>query len=175
MRSRGVLATEFLDGTDSVAEYARQVFDARADFDGFDLVVGDDRETAVVSSRSDYVAMLGPGVYGLSNDRLDTPWPKVARARTGLRAVLHADPVRLGALLDLVDDTQTAPDDALPDTGVGLAWERRLSPVRIVSDGYGTRVSTSLVLDRSSGGRIAEHTWNADGSPGALTKVDWVG
>ena len=175
VQSRGALVAEFLRGTDPASDYAQRVFDVRNDFDGFNLVVGDVDQAVVVSTRSDSITVLGPGVYGLSNDQLDTPWPKVIRARIGLRAWLGADPARLGDLLDLVEDTNAAPDDSLPDTGVGLDWERRLSPMRIVSDGYGTRVSTALTIDGDGNGRIVEQTWNADGTRGSLAEVGWVG
>jgi uncharacterized protein with NRDE domain len=63
----------------------------------------------------------------------------------------------------------------LPDTGVGVEWERRLSPVRIVADGYGTRVSTALVVDRDGAGRMSEQTWLPDGSAGAVVEADLTG
>ncbi len=170
-RSRGALAADFLQGAESVASYADRVFSERDQYDGFNLVVGDEAEARVVSTRSVAITVLGAGVYGLSNDQLDTPWPKLTRARTGLRAALDSDPVPLAALLDLLDDTTQARDSALPETGVGLELERVLSAARIVTPGYGTRVTTALVLDRDGTGAIAETTWNADGSAGATVRL----
>ena len=172
VRSRGDLVADYLRGGASPLAYAADVHEARDQYDGFNLVVGDADAVAVVSTQHDDVLELGPGVYGLSNDRLDTPWPKVVRARQRLRDALRADAVDPADLLALLDDRQPAPDGDLPDTGVGLAWERRLSPVRILADGYGTRVSTALVLDRDGGGQIAERTWEPDGAAGALVTVD---
>lgn len=172
VRSRGALVADFLRGDAPPADYAAAVHDARDAFEGFNLVVGDAGAICVVSTRVEGVTALGPGVYGLSNDRLDTPWPKVVTARRRLRDTLHDDPVDPADLLALLDDRQPAADDDLPDTGIGRAWERALSPVRIVTDGYGTRVSTALVLDRDGGGQIAERTWTPDGSSGALVEVD---
>ncbi len=65
-----------------------------------------------------------------------------------------------------------APDDTLPDTGVGPELERVLSPVRIVAGDYGTRVSTALVLDRDGSGAIAERTWRRDGTPDTDVAVE---
>jgi uncharacterized protein with NRDE domain len=45
----------------------------------------------------------------------------------------------------LADDTP-ADDADLPDTGVGIEWERRLSPAFIRGDEYGTRSGTLLQL-----------------------------
>ncbi len=170
-RSRGALVAEFLGGDASAIDYADLVFASRSAYDGFNLVVGGVRDTAVVSTHARAVVTLGPGVYGVSNAHLDTPWPKLVRARQGLRTALGADPVRLGGLVDLLDDTRVAPDDQLPDTGVGLDLERVLSATRIVAPGYGTRVTTALVLDRDGSGRVVEQTWNADGTAGDRVSI----
>lgn len=171
VRSRGALAADFLAGGRSAAAYAERVSGERDLYDGFNLVVGDRESVAVVSTRTDGVTELGPGVYGLSNDRLDTPWPKLIRARRRLRAALRQEHVDRADLLGLLDDRQPAPDAELPDTGVGLELERALSPVRILTDGYGTRVSTVLTLDRDGGGAISEQTWRADGSAGPSAEL----
>lgn len=171
-RSRGDLVSRFLRGSDSAAEYAGAVHRERAAFDGFNLVVGDADSVYVVSTRHEEILELGAGVYGLSNDRLDTPWPKVVRARQRLRDSLQGERVDPDDLLAILDDRQFAADADLPDTGVGLDWERRLSPVRIVADGYGTRVSTAVVLDRADGGVMVERTWQPDGSEGATVRVE---
>ena len=170
-RSRGALAADFLRGGASVEAHAGRVFAERGQYDGFNLVVGDGTDARVVSTRSDAITVLGAGVYGLSNDRLDTPWPKLVRSRTGVRAALDSDPVPLATLLDLLDDTTQAPDPALPDTGVGLELERVLSAARIVTPGYGTRVTTAVVLDRDGTGAITEKTWNADGTAGPTVRL----
>ena len=172
VRSRGLLAADFLTGTASARRYAARVSDERDLYDGFNLVVGDRQSVAVVSTRADDATLLGPGVYGLSNDRLDTPWPKLVRACRRLRSALRREHVDRADLFGLLDDRQPAPDADLPDTGVGLELERVLSPVRILTDGYGTRVSTVLTLDRDGGGAISEQTWRPDGSAGALVHFD---
>ena len=170
-RSRGALPAEFLTGADAAEAYAQAVEAAKDDFEGFNLVVGDADGAFVVSTRTAGVTALGPGVYGLSNDRLDTPWPKVVTARQRLRDALREDPVDDDALFGLLDDRQLAPDADLPATGVPLDVERELSAVRIVMPGYGTRVSTALRLDRDGGGHVAERTWTPDGRPGTLVRV----
>ena len=170
-RSRGALPADYLTSPGSARETALEVAASRSDYDGFNLVGGDRDGVFVVSTQHDEVLSLGAGVYGLSNDRLDTPWPKVVRARRELRRVLEGD-VTTDALLAVVDETSMAPDDELPDTGVGLEVERMLSPMRIVAGDYGTRVSTALVLG-DGGGRIAEQTWTRDGTKGGLVEVAW--
>ena len=170
-RSRGALVADFLGGAETAEAAARRVFAERDTYDGFNLVLRDGASAWAVSTRTDRPARLGPGVYGLSNDVLDTPWPKVVRGKAALRATLEADPVPLDALLDLLRDDRPAPDEALPDTGVGLAWERVLSPAFIVAEGYGTRVSTALTLDRGGAVAVAERTWRAGGAAGETVRV----
>ena len=171
IRSRGCLAADFLTGSASASGYAERVFDSRGDYDGFNLVVGDLDGVFVVSTHTDHIAELGRGVYGLSNAQLDTSWPKVVRTRTALRSALEASTDAPEDLLPLLDDTRQAPDDDLPDTGVGLRWERLLSPVRIVTEGYGTRASTVVLLDRAGLGTLTEQTWLPVGEAGRLTQI----
>lgn len=158
-RSRGSLVADFLTGAWSAADYAAHTFHQRDDYDGFNLVLWDGRSAHVVSTRTDAPVRLGPGVYGLSNDRLDTPWPKVERGKAALRAALVEDAVGPDALLALLRDDAAPPDADLPDTGVGIEWERRLGPMFIAADGYGTRVSTAVVVDRDGRAAVSEQTW----------------
>ena len=171
-RSRGHLVTDFLRADDSPQGFAEAVYASREQYDGFNLVVGQGATARVVSTHADRIWRLEQGVYGLSNDILDTPWPKVSRARSGLRKAIQSDPVRFDDLFALLDDRDVAPDERLPDTGVGIELERVLSPVRIVTEGYGTRVSTALVINQSGLIRVAERTWNPDGTAGAMVEAE---
>lgn len=145
-RSRGELPLRFIEDGCSPESFARDVGHARDDFAPFNLLVGDRASLWHVSSRVDPVAVT-PGVHALSNGCLDEAWPKSRRAATALRGLIgngrRADPERL---LGLMDDRRPAPDHELPDTGVGLEMERFLSPPFIVSDRYGTRCTSLLVL-----------------------------
>lgn len=160
-RSRGLLVSAFLQGRDRPEAYAGAVAAAGADYSGFNLLVGDADSLWWVSNRAPAPLPVAPGVHALSNHLLDTPWPKVRRARDGLARTLDAPAV--DALFALLADDRAAPDDELPDTGVGLAMERLLSPPFIRSAGYGTRCSSVLLAGRE---RIlfAEQTYTADGT-----------
>lgn len=162
--SRGGLVTGFLTGSSDAAEAAADAFRQRDGYDGFNLVLADRDSAWTVSTRLDRPLPLGPGVYGLSNDRLDTPWPKVERGKAALRDALGADAVDPDALLALLRDDAAPPDADLPDTGVGIEWERRLGPMFIATDGYGTRVSTAVVVDRDGDTAVAERTWLPGGA-----------
>jgi uncharacterized protein with NRDE domain len=148
-RSRGLLVSEYLLSGLAPLAYAEAVMAVAADYSGFNLLVGDGDTLVVCSNRGTSPTVLAPGVYGLSNHLLDSPWPKLVRAREALRAQV-VDPTVEG-LMHLLADDAAAPDDELPDTGIGLPMERLLSSPFIRSPAYGTRSSTVLLAGR---GRI---------------------
>lgn len=145
-RSRGLLVSEYLLGQESPEAYAAAVMARAGHYGGFNLLLADERTLLALSNRGQPPRRLPPGVYALSNHLLDSPWPKVARARQALQAQLAAPTVE--GLLALLADDAAAPDEALPDTGVGLALERLLAPPFIRSPLYGTRASTVLLAGR---------------------------
>ncbi|QEL65078.1 hypothetical protein OTERR_16020 [Oryzomicrobium terrae] len=158
VHSRGQLTAAFLAGTASPCAYLAGVAAAPAeDYAGFNLLVGDGDTLAYYSNRGDGAPReLPPGIYGVSNHLLDTPWPKLTSAKAAFtRALEHLpDPSPCFALLG---DDEIVADAHLPDTGVGLEWERRLSAIFVRGNGvaYGTRAST-VVLHRHDGA-IALH------------------
>lgn len=165
MPSRGELVSRFLSGSQSAESYLSEL-DAMADrYNGFNLIFGDLNRLWCFSNCEEGERELKPGVYGLSNHLLDTPWPKVAQGKSALHAALRALPDE-APLFDLLRDDRISPDDALPRTGVSLEWERLLSAAFIRAHGYGTRSAT--VLLRDSGGRVrfSEQSFLPDGLPG---------
>lgn len=144
LRSRGLLVSEYLQAAQSPAAYAEAVMADADHYSGFSLLLGDADSLLVLSNRGTPPRALPPGVYGLSNHLLDSNWPKVGRAREALRVQLAAPAV--SPLMDLLADDAAAPDEDLPDTGVGLALERLLAPPFIRSSAYGTRSSAVLLL-----------------------------
>jgi uncharacterized protein with NRDE domain len=119
------------------------------------------------------VLPLGPGLYGLSNARLDTPWPKVQRLKAAVSQALTQAP-QARALADhllaaLADRAQPA-DETLPRTGVALDVERFLAPAFISGAGlprpYGTRSSTVLWVEAADGAHalhVRERGFDAKG------------
>lgn len=134
------------------------------DYDGFNLLYGPIDALRYHSNLNGADGPLTPGIHGLSNHLLDTPWPKVARAKAMLEGALAAPggPAP-GPLFELLADSRTAPDPELPRTGVPLAVERALSAIRIALPGYGTRCSTVLMVDRAGRVRFIERTHDTGG------------
>jgi uncharacterized protein with NRDE domain len=104
---------------------------------------------------------LAPGIYGLSNAFLDTPWPKVTRA-VGRFACLLARRLDFEQLLGLMGDREIARDRELPATGVPLEWERVLSAIQIRANGYGTRTTTILAVRSDGLATFVERSFGAE-------------
>ena len=147
--SRGALVANYLAGEDTPSEYVARIKARTDDFNGFNLLIGDDHTMIWYSNRDHGDARNGqplePGIYGLSNDRLDAPWPKVVRTKAQFASMLCQGAPE-DAYFDMLSDTTRASDCRLPKTGVSLEMERLLSAVCIESPTYGTRVSTVVQL-----------------------------
>ena len=112
---------------------------------------------------------LAPGVYGLSNHLLDTPWPKVGAGRTALSDALAPDALDTpdeASLFALLRDDAIHPDHSLPQTGVPLEWERLLSAAFIRGADYGTRASAVLKIGTDGMTSFDEQTWLANAAVG---------
>lgn len=163
--SRGALVTDFLRSRTRAADYAASLRDRALDFSGFNLLLHDGHELRYVDNHPAFEdAAVKPGLHVVSNDQLDTPWPKSLRLRAVMERSLEPEP-----LFAALGDRAAARDDELPDTGVGLPMERMLSPPFIVSERYGTRCSTWL---RIGGGRIEfeERRFGVDGRETGRTR-----
>lgn len=158
-RSRGELVRDFLLGAISPEAYLGEINKKSRLYNGFSLLVGDGASLWYYSNVEKIPRRLQPGIHGLSNHLLDTPWPKVERAKESLAAALAGDYIEPARLFVLLADETSAPDDKLPQTGVGLTWERILSPVFIKSPTYGTRSSTVLLIDRANRVSFTERTF----------------
>lgn len=141
--SRGALVRDFLSGTRSASDYVKEMRESA--MRGFNLIAIDRHGAFWCSNRGGEPTELPPGIHGVSNALLDTPWPKVVRAKARLDEVMRRGPSE-AALLEILADDARADDPALPDTGVGLELERALSPIRVALPGYGTRCSTVLMV-----------------------------
>ncbi|WP_028632085.1 NRDE family protein [Pseudomonas parafulva] len=160
-RSRGELVAAYLQGELGVEAYLDEVAGRSGQYSGFNLLVGDGPRLGYVNAREAAPRLLGAGVYGLSNAGLDTPWPKLVKARSRLENLLEtAEP---DVLLALLADNQPAADGELPETGVGVATERLLSSVFIASQTYGTRASTVLIVDAEGRRRMVERSFGPFG------------
>ena len=161
--SRGSLVPSILSDTSDVATSLERVRSAGACHNGFNLLAGTPSGAAWTSNRSPDVTVLERGTYGLSNALLDSLWPKLVRTKAALAEWLARGETDPEPLFTALADRTLAVDADLPATGVTLEWDRRLSAPFIVSDGYGTRSSTILTIDRDGDTRFVERSFDAGG------------
>jgi uncharacterized protein with NRDE domain len=170
--SRGALVTHLLESGVSVAEGLAYLRGVGASYNGFNLIFSDGERLGIYESTRGVGRELGPGIYGLSNHLLDTPWPKVQKAKSRLEAAL-SDITDTAPLLALLRDDRPAPDAQLPRTGVSLEWERLLSSAFVRAADYGTRCSTIIRIDRSGRAYFDEWTWDPLGSDIGRTSLQF--
>ncbi|UCH07287.1 MAG: NRDE family protein [Deltaproteobacteria bacterium] len=169
--SRGKLVSDFLLGELGPEEYIEKLDREAEKYNGFNLIVGKKGQYYWYSNRGDGVRSLSAGIYGLGNHLLDTPWPKVVKSKDALVHLLsEQEAPSLEELFLILADHTIAGDEDLPDTGVGLEWERILSPIFIVSPTYGTRSSTVMLIDADNRVTFVEKTFNADLDHPAITR-----
>ena len=163
--SRGALVAAYLQGDERPGAYLAALAWQAAEFNGFNLLVGTPRALYYYSNRgASEPQRLKPGVHGLSNHLLDTPWPKVARGQAALERLLAAERTPdvkslTEGLFSILAERAQGPDELLPQTGVGLELERVLSSAFITSPTYGTRSSTVLLIARSERVTFIERTF----------------
>jgi uncharacterized protein with NRDE domain len=172
--SRGQLIPQYLTHGGDAGAFVQALEASAAQYAGFNLLVSDHDSLWYASNRAEQFArLLPPGVYGLSNHLLDTPWPKLARVRRTFRAWLDAtpepDPHEL--LTMLADRTPAAAHEQLPETGLSPAWERVLSAPFVLNREYGTRCSTVLLLEPRGALALTERRFDKAGAVTGETRV----
>ncbi len=172
-RSRGWLVRDYLQGELSPADYLASIQTTMSEYAGFNLLLGDNAELWYASNRDTLSKQLVPGVYGLSNHLLDTPWPKVVRGKEALERLLKRPFFDYDAAFALLADTTRAPDTELPDTAIPLEWERALSAIFIAIPSYGTRCSTLLMTGAEGQKSFLERRYNRDPQKWQQSEFTW--
>ena len=163
--SRGILISDYLTGNSSPQDYLVAVSKIGQRYNGFNLIVGDTSGLYYTSNRSSGVQHLRPGIYGISNHLIDTAWPKVQRGKALLQDQFNGgQKINVEKILGILADRLQPADAELPDTGVGVEWERILAPMFIISPDYGTRSSSVVLFDQSGQVTVIERTFNNTGT-----------
>lgn len=158
--SRGFLVSDFLRSAQSPADYVAKSASLYESYNGLNLIVGDRRGLYYHSNRDADARPLMPGVYGLSNHLLDTPWPKVEKGKQALSELIHqGGEIAPEAVFGILADRAQADTALLPHTGISVEYERALSPIFISTSVYGTRSSTLLLIDLEGGITFIERTF----------------
>ncbi|SHI79294.1 Uncharacterized conserved protein, contains NRDE domain [Malonomonas rubra DSM 5091] len=157
--SRGLLPYNYLTQAATAKDFADILLENQNRYQGFNLLFGSGDSLYYQSNRTSF-RELSPGLYGLSNAQLDTPWPKVAKGKQKLAEQLKADELSTSNLLQILAAKDIADDETLPQTGVSLEWERLLSATCISAPehGYGTRSSSVLLISHQGQVKLHEKT-----------------
>lgn len=172
--SRGGLIPSYLSHEAGAGRYLSELEPRSASYSGFNLLLADDRELWYATNREEsFVRRLEPGIHGLSNQFLDTPWPKLLRVRRRFATWLsESKTLPRAELFDmLADRTQVTADEDLPQTGLATEWERTLSSPFVLDSRYGTRCSTVVMIEASGAVLIAERRFDSNGMLAGETEL----
>lgn len=163
-RSRGWLVRDYLLSRRNPSDYLDHVSSEGSRYHGFNLLVGNLR-TLMYASNQDgaHPRLLTPGIYGLSNAGINTPWPKVEEAKVAFTRLLSRREPDFDAMFALMHSEARYPLSLLPDTGIGAEREQALSSIFVRTEVYGTRNTTLMAWHRSGAARMLEKTYTKTG------------
>lgn len=164
--SRGLLISNYLKGKQQANEYLEQLQASASQYNGFNILLGDAQHLYYFSNKQNLISLVAPGHHVLSNHLLNSPWPKSEKLRQGFAALPLKDLLNahdLEPLFACLYDQEKAFDEDLPQTGIGIEWERLLSSPFIVSADYGTRCSSILAIHQNGQVYFAERRFDAAG------------
>lgn len=170
-KSRGELTLRFLGGSETPAEYCQSLSSQFNQYAGYNLLLGDQHEMFYLNNQEAEMHRLEPGVYGLSNGVLDSTWPKVERGRQQLKQLMSSNAdLATDQLISMMANRTKAEDADLPNTGIPIELERRLSSAFIQNPErqYGTRCSTAIIVTGKNQAQIncrfSEQNYDESGS-----------
>lgn len=159
-KSRGHIVRNFLASEDSPKNFLNELQKERKQYQGFNILLGDTQSFYYYSNVENKIKQLQPGIYGLSNHLLDTPWPKVEKGKKQLETLISTRrSIEDEDLFRLLSDAEPAPKDQLPATGVASDLEEKLSSIFIKTPEYGTRCSTILTISHHDEVNFIERTF----------------
>lgn len=149
--SRGLLVGNFLENNGHPTEYLRKISKTAGNYNAYNLIVGDKTGMYYFSNIKNKIEEIEPGIHGLSNQFLNSPWPKVERGKRKFKQIIDKDTkLSIDEIFGLLNDSSLPPDSELPDTGIGIEWERILAPIFIKTEVYGTRASSIVTIDNNN-------------------------
>jgi uncharacterized protein with NRDE domain len=160
--SRGNLVSSFLMSGESTDTFVDMLHSQARRYNGFNLLIGSAEGLWWYSNRYDEQPhRIIPGIHGLSNHLLDTPWPKIERGKHALEQLIVGEKeITAEQVFPILEDRSPAADEELPDTGVGQELERVLSAPFIRTQYYGTRSLTVLLIEHTGSVTFVERSFN---------------
>ena len=162
--SRGNISQNFLTGDQEVQKFKEQLALSKSRYNGYNVLFSDSAfdDFEHYSNISDEFTVIGSGVHGLSNALLDTEWPKVKNGKVAVSDLSKNEDINPKSLIELLNNPKEAPDQDLPNTNISYELEKKLSPVFISMNEYGTRCSTALLIDHKNKVDFLEVSFDAN-------------
>lgn len=157
--TRGKVVTGLLTGHQNAEQYFSGLRKEAHRYNGFNLLGGNLKRLLYLSSQTSGVQSLSPGLYGISNALLDTPWPKVKSAKKQFAGLLGNDTVDEEGIFEMLTDDTRYPREQLPDTGLDDEMEVAVSSIFIRTENYGTRCSTLFYITADRKCTFIERTY----------------
>ncbi|MBR9916238.1 NRDE family protein [bacterium] len=162
--TRGDLVLDFLKSGVSEQEYIQEIQTKSEEYNGFNLLIGNKDSLFHFSNENNLIMEVKPGIHGVSNALLDTPWPKLDHAKKALAEVTAKEDFSKEDLFNILTNSETAPDNKLPSTGIPYEWEKAVSSIFIKTDNYGTLCSTLLLADYEGNAEFTERRYDSSTS-----------
>lgn len=147
-KSRGNIPTSFLASRQHPEDYLKELKEEATEYNGFNALLLQGEDLYHFSNYEGKINRLKPGIYGLSNALLDTPWPKVVATKAAFQSQLSKN-FELDDLIRLMQNEETYSEELLPKTGIPLEWEKAVSASCIRTEKYGTCCTTAITLSKS--------------------------
>ncbi|MER2126086.1 NRDE family protein [Solibacillus sp.] len=157
--SRGEIVQTFLSAKQGTSSFIDELREKRALYGGFNVLLYDGVALHHYNNVVDEHHIVPPGVHSVSNATLNTAWPKARFAKEVLQTAITAETVDTTDLISLLANEQIAPDETLPNTGVGIHLERALSAAFVNLPNYGTRCSTAITFQQNGTIQLLERTY----------------
>lgn len=159
--TRGKLVSNFLLENIDAKDYHKILLKKSDEYNGYNLIFGDINNLFYLSNVSREFKEINERIHGLSNHLLDTPWPKVTKAKQKFMEILKDNKPHEEKIFSLLFDSTTFPDKDLPKTGLPAEMERLVSPIFTVTEKYGTRSSTVILIDNDDNISFTEKSFNS--------------
>lgn len=165
-QSRGEIIPKFLTHDGSPEDKLSRVQKNYPAYSGFNLLAGNADQIYYLNNINRQFQTVPPGIHGISNAFLDTPWPKVEKAISAFKEAVHPDTIDRDEIFQFLQDSDPFPLEDLPDTGLSPEKEKAVSPIFIKTEDYGTRCSSLLTIDNDGQVQFIEKTYHVknDGS-----------
>ncbi len=170
--SRGELVSEALDRHDSAHAALCDIEPGKMAYAGFNLIVTDDQQAFYLSNRSEGLLALDAGIYGLGNQKLDTPWPKVEQSKQGFADIIEHRDFEVESLFGLLGDRQPAKHNSEPEPDSD-PLKALLSAPFVISPEYGTRCTTVVLVSHQGQVIFVERRFDADGKTNGESRFDF--